>query len=46
MTLLAAAGIAVAGVLSVVAYRWWNKTMGADDDDIEVRKYKRDYCDL
>lgn len=37
MTVLAVAGIAVVGTLSVVAYRWWKNTMGADDDDIEVR---------
>lgn len=37
MAVLAVAGIAVVGVLSVVAYRWWKNTMGADDDDIEVR---------
>lgn len=36
MTVLAVAGIAVVGTLSVVAYRWWKNTMGADDDDIEV----------
>lgn len=40
----AVAGIAAVGVLSVVAYRWWNNTFGADDDDIEVRTYKRDLC--
>lgn len=36
MTLLALAGIAVVGILSVTAYQWWtNRT--TEDDDIEVR---------
>lgn len=39
MTLLALAGIAVVGILSVAVYQWWtNRT--TEDDDIEVRKFE------
>lgn len=41
MVLLVVVGVAAVGVLSVYGYRWWQRTMSDDDDDLEVRWLRR-----